>query len=93
MRKSYGTKEYFTRLFHKEVRTLRKKLESYEIVLKSKDEASDNDICILSEDESEIGYNKNELECINKERYFITSHDYDILEENEEDYKEIRLPI
>ena len=76
MRKSYGTKEYFIRAFHKEVREFKYLLEEKGVAFKTYSEADDYDICLASMDETEKGYHKEDLENNGTERHFVESAEY-----------------
>ena len=82
MKRIIKASEYFLRQFHKEVRLIRERLDEKGQVLKTYDEADDDDICITSFDESEKGYRKDELDK-KGEKYFMTAIEYNKMLDDE----------
>ena len=82
MKRIIKASECFLRQFHKEVRLIRERLDEKGQVLKTYNEADDDDICITSFDESEKGYRKDELYS-NGEKYFTTVAEYNKMLEDE----------
>lgn len=82
MKRIIKASECFLRQFHREVRLIREYLEERNQVLKTYDEAEDDDICVSSSDETEKGYRKDELDS-NGEKYFVTATVYDKILDDE----------
>jgi hypothetical protein len=82
MKRIIKASEYFLRQFHKEVRLIRERLDEKGQVLKTYNEADDDDICITSFDESEKGYYKDELDK-EGEKYFMTAIEYNKMLDDE----------
>lgn len=82
MKRIIKASEYFLRQFHKEVRLIRERLDEKGQVLKTYNEADDDDICITSSDESEKGYRKDELDK-EGEKYFMTAIEYNKMLDDE----------
>lgn len=82
MKRIIKASECFLRQFHREVRLIREHLEERNQVLKTYDEAEDDDICVTSSDETEKGYRKIDLDS-NGEKYFTTVAEYNKMLEDE----------
>lgn len=67
--------ELETRRFHKEVRDARKACEEMNIALLSFDDALNDDVCVLSMNEYEIGATKQYLDEAN-EPYFVHEQNF-----------------
>lgn len=63
------------RRYHRDVKKLKKLCEEHEIVLKSYDEALNDDICVLSKNDYEIGACKEYLDDSN-EPYFVHEQEF-----------------
>lgn len=70
-----SNEELTTRRYHKDVRKLKKICSDNNIVLLSYQEASDDNVCILSNDEYEIGATK-EYITDHSENYFVHEEDF-----------------
>ena len=82
MKRIIKASECFLRQFYKEVRLIREKKNKKGQVLKTYNEADDDDICITSFDESEKGYRKDELGK-EGEKYFMTAIEYNKMLDDE----------
>ena len=73
-----STSEMIRRRFHADVRGLKKKCKSLDIVLYDFYSADNTMLCVLSSDEYEIGEEK--CRCLPEhENYFVSEEDYLIL--------------
>ena len=82
MKRIIKSSEFFLRQFHREVKLIRSRLEEKGQILKTWDEADNDDICITSFDETEKAYRKMDLEK-EGEKYFMTAVEYNKMLDDE----------